>query len=83
MKKNKKTYKELVATMEAYEKEITMLDAVVRNHREHLERLSFLVENYIEMKKDIKKFSKYIDKKIDKEKEDGKENRFGNQVQSM
>jgi len=70
VKKNKKTYKELVSTMEAYEREIVAIDSALRNHREYLERLSFLVENYIEMKKDIKKLTKFIDKKVERDNKD-------------
>ncbi len=83
LKKVKKTYAELCDQMRLYESEIAMLDMVVRGYREHLERLTFMVEAYIEMKKDLKKLTKFIDKKIEKEDENAKENSFGNEVQSV
>lgn len=83
LKKTKKTYSELSEQMKAYENEIVMLDMAVRGYRDHLERLTFMVETYIDMKKDLKKLTKFIDKKIEKESENVKENRFGNQVQSV
>ena len=83
LKKTKKTYSELSEQMKAYENEIVMLDMAVRGYREHLERLTFMIEAYIEMKKDLKKLTKFIDKKIEKESEDVKENHSGNQVQSV
>ncbi len=83
LKKAKKTYKQLCEQMLAYEKEIAMLDIVVNGYREHLERLTFMVEAYLDMKKDLKKLTKFIDKKIEKESKNVKENSFGNEVQSV
>jgi hypothetical protein len=80
-KKKKKTYGELVSKMEKYEIEISILDVVVRGYRDHLEKLSFMVESYVDMKKDLKKLSKFINKKTERETVDGKENSFGNEVQ--
>ena len=62
-KKHKKTYKDLIKKMEIYEKEITLLDSIVRYYREYLERLGILTESYIDMKGDTEKLVKYIEER--------------------
>ena len=62
-KKHKKTYKELIGKMELYEKEITLLDSIVRHYREYLERLGILTESYIDMKGDTEELVKYIEER--------------------
>ena len=41
VKKNKKTYKELI-------KDIELLESIVMYYRDYLERMGLLIENYIE-----------------------------------
>ena len=53
VRKNKKTYKELI-------KEIEFLESIVIYYREYLERF---IENYIEMNGDTEKFINYIKEK--------------------
>ena len=62
-KKHKKTYKELIEKMELYEKEIKLLDSIVRYYREYLERLGILTESYIDMKGDTEKIIKHIEER--------------------
>jgi hypothetical protein len=62
-KKHKKTYKELIEKMELYEKEIKLLDSIVRYYREYLERLGILTESYIDMKGDTEKLVEYIEER--------------------
>ena len=62
-KQHKKTYKELIEKMELYEKEITLLDSIVRHYREYLERLGILTESYIDMKGDTEKLVEYIEER--------------------
>ena len=62
-KKHKKTYKELIGKIELYEKEITLLDSIVRHYREYLERLGILTESYIDMKGDTEELVKYIEER--------------------
>ena len=62
-KKHKKTYKELIEKMELYEKEIKLLDSIVRYYREYLERLGILIESYIDMKGDTEKIIKHIEER--------------------
>jgi len=62
-KKHKKTYKELLEKMELYEKEIKLLDSIVRYYREYLERLGILTESYIDMKGDTEKLVEYIEER--------------------
>lgn len=56
LKKNKKTYKELI-------KEIELLNSIVIYYRDYLERMGLLIENYIEMNEDTEKLVKYIEEK--------------------
>tara|TARA_R110000787_G_scaffold246295_1_gene352049 strand:+ start:8227 stop:8436 length:210 start_codon:yes stop_codon:yes gene_type:complete len=56
VKKNKKTYKELI-------KEIEFLQSIVIHYKEYLERIGVFIENYIEMNGDTEKLIKYIEKK--------------------
>ena len=56
LKKNKKSYKELI-------KEIELLESIVMYYRDYLERMGLLIENYIEMNKDTEKLVKYIEEK--------------------
>lgn len=56
LKKNKKTYKELI-------KEIELLNSIVVYYRDYLERMGLLIENYIEMNEDTEKLVKYIEEK--------------------
>jgi len=56
VKKNKKTYKELI-------KEIELLNSIVIYYRDYLERMGLLIENYIEMNEDTEKLVKYIEEK--------------------
>tara|TARA_R110000751_G_scaffold66685_2_gene136101 strand:+ start:524 stop:739 length:216 start_codon:yes stop_codon:yes gene_type:complete len=56
MKKNKKSYKDLI-------KEIGLLESIIMYYKNYLERMGLLVENYIEMNKDTEKLVKYIEKK--------------------
>ena len=56
LKKNKKTYKELI-------REIELLNSIVVYYRDYLERMGLLIENYIEMNKDTEKLVKYIEEK--------------------
>lgn len=56
VKKNKKTYKELI-------KEIELLESIVMYYRDYLERMGLLIENYIEMNEDTEKLVKYIEEK--------------------
>jgi len=56
VKKNKKTYKELI-------KEIELLNSIVVYYRDYLERMGLLIENYIEMNEDTEKLVKYIEEK--------------------
>ena len=56
VKKNKKTYKELV-------KQIEFLESIVIHYREYLERMSVFIENYIEMNGDTEKLINYIEEK--------------------
>ena len=56
LKKNKKTYKELI-------REIELLKSIVVYYRDYLERMGLLIENYIEMNKDTEKLVKYIEEK--------------------
>ena len=56
LKKNKKTYKELI-------KEIELLESIVMYYRDYLERMGLLIENYIEMNEDTEKLVKYIEEK--------------------
>ena len=56
LKKNKKTYKELI-------REIELLESIVMYYRDYLERMGLLIENYIEMNKDTEKLVKYIEEK--------------------
>tara|TARA_R100000963_G_C4542832_1_gene39174 strand:+ start:260 stop:496 length:237 start_codon:yes stop_codon:yes gene_type:complete len=62
-KKHKKTYRDLIEKMELYEKEITLLDSIVRHYREYLERLGILTESYIDMKGDTEKLVEYIEER--------------------
>ena len=62
-KKHKKTYRDLIEKMELYEKEITLLDSIVRYYREYLERLGILIESYIDMKGDTEELVKYIEER--------------------
>ena len=62
-KKHKKTYKELIEKMEIYEREIKLLDSIVRYYREYLERLGILTESYIDMKGDTEELVKYIEER--------------------
>ena len=62
-KKHKKTYKELIEKMEIYEREIKLLDSIVRYYREYLERLGILTESYIDMKGDTEKLVEYIEER--------------------
>ena len=62
-KKHKKTYKDLIEKMELYEKEIKLLDSIVRYYREYLERLGILTESYIDMKGDTEKLVEYIEER--------------------
>ena len=54
VKKNKKTYKELI-------KEIKFLESIVIHYREYLERMGVLIESYIEMNGDTEKLINYIE----------------------
>ena len=56
MKKNKKSYKDLI-------KEIGLLESIIMYYKNYLERMGLLVENYIEMNKDTEKLVKYIEEK--------------------
>jgi hypothetical protein len=56
VKKNKKTYKELI-------KEIEFLESIVIHYREYLERMGILIDNYIEMNGDTEKLINYIEEK--------------------
>ena len=56
VKKNKKTYKELI-------KQIEFLESIVIHYREYLERMSVFIENYIEMNGDTEKLINYIEEK--------------------
>ena len=56
VKKNKKTYKELI-------KEIKFLESIVIHYREYLERMGILIDNYIEMNGDTEKLINYIEEK--------------------
>ena len=56
VKKNKKTYKELI-------KEIEFLESIVIHYREYLERMGIFIENYIEMNGDTEKLINYIEEK--------------------
>tara|TARA_R110002073_G_scaffold289568_1_gene454490 strand:+ start:438 stop:653 length:216 start_codon:yes stop_codon:yes gene_type:complete len=56
VKKNKKTYKELV-------KQIEFLESIVIHYREYLERMGIFIENYIEMNGDTEKLINYIEEK--------------------
>ena len=56
VKKNKKTYKELI-------KEIKFLESIVIHYREYLERMGVLIESYIEMNGDTEKLINYIEEK--------------------
>ena len=56
VKKNKKTYKELI-------KDIELLESIVMYYRDYLERMGLLIENYIEMNEDTEKLVKYIEEK--------------------
>lgn len=56
LKKNKKTYKELI-------REIELLNSIVVYYRDYLERMGLLIENYIEMNEDTEKLVKYIEEK--------------------
>ena len=56
LKKNKKSYKELI-------KEIELLGSIVVYYRDYLERVGLLIENYIEMNKNTEKLVKYIEEK--------------------
>ena len=56
LKKNKKTYKELI-------REIELLNSIVIYYRDYLERMGLLIENYIEMNEDTEKLVKYIEEK--------------------
>tara|TARA_R100001530_G_scaffold82936_1_gene57823 strand:+ start:990 stop:1226 length:237 start_codon:yes stop_codon:yes gene_type:complete len=62
-KKHKKTYRDLIEKMELYEKEIKLLDSIVRYYREYLERLGILTESYIDMKGDTEKLVEYIEER--------------------
>ena len=62
-KKHKKTYKDMIKKMELYEKEIKLLDSIVRYYREYLERLGILTESYIDMKGDTEKLVEYIEER--------------------
>jgi hypothetical protein len=56
VRKNKKTYKELI-------KEIKFLESIVIHYREYLERMGILIDNYIEMNGDTEKLINYIEEK--------------------
>ena len=56
VKKNKKTYKELI-------KQIEFLESIVIHYREYLERMGVFIENYIEMNGDTEKLINYIEEK--------------------
>tara|TARA_R110000851_G_scaffold168030_1_gene313847 strand:+ start:107 stop:322 length:216 start_codon:yes stop_codon:yes gene_type:complete len=56
VKKNKKTYKELI-------KQIEFLESIVIHYREYLERMGIFIENYIEMNGDTEKLINYIEEK--------------------
>ena len=56
VKKNKKTYKELI-------KEIELLESIVMYYRDYLERMGLLIENDREMNEDTEKLVKYIEEK--------------------
>ena len=56
VKKNKKTYKELI-------KQIEFLESIVIHYREYLERMGIFIENYIEMNGDTEKLINYIKEK--------------------
>ena len=56
VKKNKKTYKELI-------NQIEFLESIVIHYREYLERMGIFIENYIEMNGDTEKLINYIEEK--------------------
>ena len=56
VKKNKKTYKELI-------KQIEFLESIVIHYSEYLERMGIFIENYIEMNGDTEKLINYIEEK--------------------
>ena len=56
VKKNKKTYKELI-------KQIEFLESIVIHYREYLERMGIFIENYIEMNGDTEILINYIEEK--------------------